>query len=94
MPNRIIITLSGGVVQDVYADSPEGLDVIVVDHDTDGCDDPRVVVDPETGARFYRCPAPPYPLAGSPSYAVEGEDMATWAQRLNLFGDHEGDTDR
>ena len=33
MSNRIIINVSGGVVQAVYADNPKGIEVILFDED-------------------------------------------------------------
>lgn len=32
---RIVIIVEGGVIQDVYSTEPDGVRVVIVDHDTD-----------------------------------------------------------
>lgn len=42
MGNRIHVTLEGGSIESIAADSPELVDVIVLDLDTDGCDSDEI----------------------------------------------------
>ena len=53
---RIVVSVQGGVVQDVYCSAKEPAELIMVDWDAEGCDSsfPGVakVVDPEGDERF------------------------------------------
>lgn len=47
MSIKAIITIEGGLIQDIAIDSEQILDIIVIDRDTDGADEEDIV---ETGS--------------------------------------------
>ena len=45
---KLIIIVEGGIVQEVYADTP-GAEIVLVDHDTEGVDEDEItIIDAET----------------------------------------------
>lgn len=45
MSNRIVVVIYGGNVQDILVDDPS-VEVTILDHDTEGCEDSELVVVP------------------------------------------------
>jgi len=80
-PNRVVLTVEGGIVQNVGADRPEEVDVVVVDFDVDGSEHPSVIELPDTpGEVRYRDRAgvdhhEAQPLVPSESCPICGADV-------------------
>jgi hypothetical protein len=78
-PN-VVLNVSGGVVQDVYVDDPDSIEVVLIDWDTEGCavgeNDSLVEVEAADGALANAVVYPTAPLDKMPADVKEAVEKA------------------
>jgi hypothetical protein len=78
---KVVLNVSGGVVQDVYVDDPDAIEVVLVDWDTDGCqageDESLVEIEAAGGALANAVIYPTAPLDKMPNDMKEAVQKAS-----------------
>ncbi len=74
MTVRLVLIIEGGIVQEAFADDPNELEVVIVDHDVEGVDESSITIineETQSGAVIGQLPvAPARELDGSVADAV------------------------
>jgi hypothetical protein len=88
MQVRVFIIMEDGLIQNVLADNPDVVDVIVMDYDTDGAtEDDGLTMVPQSGDTVYREEAALVSRWGQDAIACVDADLAALAR--DKFGEAE-----